>query len=95
MFGDRLKELREDKNLNQDELANMVCLTRSAISSYETNTNVPSLEIAIKLADIFEVSLDYLTCRTDELYNLNTFDQEQKSIILDIIGVIKKHNNKK
>lgn len=95
MFGDRLKELREDKNLNQDELANMVNLTRSAISSYETNTNVPSLEVAIKLADIFEVSLDYLACRTDELYNLNTFDDEQKSIILDIIGVIKKHSNTK
>ncbi|WP_346935288.1 helix-turn-helix transcriptional regulator [Clostridium sp.] len=95
MFGDRLKELREDKNMNQDELASLVCLTRSAISSYETNTNVPSLEIAIKLADVFEVSLDYLTCRTDELYNLNTFDQEQKSIILDIIGVIKKHSNTK
>ena len=95
MFGDRLKELREDKNMNQDELASLVCLTRSAISSYETNTNVPSLEIAIKLADVFEVSLDYLTCRTDELYNLNTFDQEQKSIILDIISVIRKHSNTK
>lgn len=95
MFGDRLKELREDKNMNQDELANMVNLTRSAISSYETNTNVPSLEIAIKLADVFEVSLDYLTCRTDELYNLNTFDEEQKSIILDIISVIKKHSKPK
>jgi len=95
MFGDRLKELREDTNLNQDELADMVSLTRSAISSYETNTNVPSLEIAIKLADVFEVSLDYLTCRTDELYNLNTFDKEQKSIILDIIGVIRKHSNTK
>lgn len=93
MFGDRLKELREDKNMNQDELASLIHLTRSAISSYETNTNVPSLEIAIKLADVFEVSLDYLTCRTDELYNLNTFDEEQKSIILDIIGVIRKHSN--
>lgn len=91
MFGDRLKELREDRNMNQDELASLVNLTRSAISSYETNTNVPSLEIAIKLADVFEVSLDYLTCRTDELYNLNTFDEAQKSIILDIIGVIRKH----
>ena len=95
MFGDRLKELREDKNMNQDELANLVCLTRSAISSYETNTNVPSLDIAIKLADVFEVSLDYLTCRTDELYNLNTFDEEQKSVILDIISVIKKHSKPK
>lgn len=95
MFGDRLKELREDKNLNQDELASMVNLTRSAISSYETNTNAPSLEIAVKLADIFDVSLDYLTCRTDELYNLNTFSKTQKAIILDIITVIKKHDKTK
>lgn len=91
MLGDRLKELREDSGMNQDQLADILGVTRSAISSYETNTNMPSLDMAIKLADIFNVSLDYLSCRTKERTNLNLFDKNNKALILDIIKVIEKY----
>lgn len=91
MLGDRLKELREDSGMNQDQLADILGVTRSAISSYETNTNMPSLEAAIKLADIFNVSLDYLACRTKERHNINLFDKNNKALILDIIKVIEKY----
>lgn len=94
MLGDRLKELREDKGMNQDQLADMLGVTRSAVSSYETNVNMPSLEIATKIADIFNVSLDYLTCRTKEMHNLNIFDKKSKALILDIIKAIDNYENK-
>ncbi|MFR4583893.1 helix-turn-helix domain-containing protein [Clostridium cadaveris] len=91
MIGDRIKELREDANMRQDELAAKLNLTRAAVSLYETNTNTPTLDVSIKICDIFNVSLDYLACRTKEKYNLNTFDKENKEIIIDIIEVFQKH----
>lgn len=94
MLGDRLKELREDKGLNQDQLADMLGITRSAVSSYETNVNLPSLEIAVKIANIFNISLDYLTCRTKEMHNINLFDKKSKTLILDIIKSIEKYERK-
>ncbi|WP_252242915.1 helix-turn-helix transcriptional regulator [Clostridium sp. ZS2] len=81
-FGNRLKELREDNAMKQSELANMLNIARNTISSYESNINEPSLDILVKIADIFNVSLDYLMCRTDEKYNLNLEKFENKDFIL-------------
>lgn len=91
MIGDRIKELREDANMKQDELAAKLNLTRAAVSLYETNTNTPTLDVSIKICDIFNVSLDYLACRTKEKYNLNTFDRIDRKLILEIIEVLQKH----
>lgn len=65
MFCDKLKALREDNDLTQDELAKAINITRSALSNYESNIRVPSYELLIKFADYFDVSLDYLLCRTN------------------------------
>lgn len=94
MLGDRIKELREDKNLKQDDLADLLGITRSAISSYETNTNTPSVEVLIKIADIFSVSLDYLTCRTKEMYNISLLDKNDRTLITDLVKLIDKHYKK-
>ncbi|MBE6889739.1 MAG: helix-turn-helix transcriptional regulator [Ruminococcaceae bacterium] len=63
-FSTILKELREKKNYTQEELGAMLNLTKNAISHYENNANQPSLDTIIKLADIFDVSIDYLLGRT-------------------------------
>lgn len=59
-FGERLKELRLDKKLSQEELAKQVGLTHTAIGLWELNKRVPNLDAVIKLAKFFKVSLDYL-----------------------------------
>lgn len=66
MFCDRLKALREDNDLTQSELAKALHISRETISGYENNNRVPSFDIAIKIADYFDVSLDYLFCRTSK-----------------------------
>lgn len=91
MFGERLKELREDFNLTQDQLAEKIGINRSTISAYENNAISPTLEILVKLADTFNVSIDYLACRTKEIYNLNTFNNKNKQLILEIIKSIEKY----
>ena len=67
MFGNRLKNLREDIDLTQVQLAFRLNITRSALANYETGLREPDYELLIKIADYFEISLDYLLCRTDIL----------------------------
>jgi len=55
-----IRELRIRKNLTQQQLANMVGISKKTISAYETGKAVPSLRVAIKLAKVLDVSLDDL-----------------------------------
>lgn len=59
-FSKRLKGLREESNLERDELANILNLSYSTISKYETGVRTPDDEIKKKIAEYFNVSLDYL-----------------------------------
>lgn len=63
MFSNRLKALREDNDLTQEELAKALHITRSALANYETNLREPDYELLIKIADYFHVTLDYLLDR--------------------------------
>ncbi|MGL4607376.1 MAG: helix-turn-helix domain-containing protein [Eubacteriaceae bacterium] len=59
-FKDRLKKLRKDKELTQQELAEKLNLQSAAISKYETGQTEPGLGTLISLSELFEVSVDYL-----------------------------------
>ena len=61
MFGDILRELRLSKNLTQQQLADSVGLSKSAISMYENGNRVPELEILELFADFFNVDMNRLT----------------------------------
>ena len=60
MIGERLAELRKDTGLNQQDLADKLGLSLSAISSYERSISSPDDDVKIKLAKMFNISLDYL-----------------------------------
>lgn len=64
-FGERLKLLRKEKGLKQSELANILGVTERTIRYYEFNEREPDLSGLNSLADFFEVSIDYLTGRSD------------------------------
>ncbi|WKY49133.1 helix-turn-helix domain-containing protein [Eubacteriaceae bacterium ES3] len=65
-FGTRLKALRISKRLTQESFANLFYLNKSSISKYEKDKNLPENLLLVKIADYFEVSVDYLLCRTDQ-----------------------------
>lgn len=65
MFGNRLKQLRKEKGLSQKELGNLLNLSDRVVGYYEANRHFPDGDVLVKIADIFEVSLDYLLGRTD------------------------------
>lgn len=60
MIGKRIKQLREEQNLNQIELSKKLNISNTTLSQYETGQRVPSDDIKIKMADFFDCSLDYL-----------------------------------
>lgn len=59
-IGDKIIQLRKKRNWSQNDLAGKVGISRVIIGRYEKNDTLPSIEIAKKIADCFEISLDYL-----------------------------------
>ncbi len=59
-FGDKLKALRVERNLTQDELAKILGTSKQVISRYENNLRSPKVDIVSQYADLLGVSVDYL-----------------------------------
>ncbi|MCG8306469.1 MAG: helix-turn-helix domain-containing protein [Cytophagales bacterium] len=79
-IGDRVIELRKAKNWSQTDLANKIEVSRVIIGRYERNEAAPSIEVAKKIADAFDVSLDYLVGEGQNA----TFDKQTLRLIQDI-----------
>ena len=65
-FFEKLRELRKEKNETQAQVADSVGMTMRQYQRYEAGVQKPGLDYLCALADHFEVTLDYLACRTDE-----------------------------
>jgi transcriptional regulator with XRE-family HTH domain len=63
-FGKRLRQLRKEKGLTQAELAKLLSIGESTVSFYESGKRQPDYETLIRLAEVFNVSVDYLLGRT-------------------------------
>lgn len=59
-FGDKLSKLRKEKNLTQEQLAEILGVSRQSVSKWESDTAYPETEKLISLANLFECSTDYL-----------------------------------
>ena len=64
-LSDRLRILREGVKLSQVKMAEVLGVKQSSINRYEQGQSTPSLEMLVKYADYFDVSMDYLSARTD------------------------------
>lgn len=63
MFNKRLREMRMKHNLTQQNMADKLGISLNAYQKYEQAERSPSLDCLVALADILDVSLDYLLCR--------------------------------
>lgn len=70
-FGKRMSETRKQKKMSQDELAKAIGAISVTVGRYERDEVKPSIEVAAKIADVLEVSLDYLAGNTTELLEKN------------------------
>lgn len=65
----RIKQLRINQKISQQELGNILGVTKVSVSCYENGKRVPSLDTLIKIAEYFNTSLDYLVGREKKIYN--------------------------
>lgn len=63
--GERLKKLRKDKGENQQDVADDILVDRTVLSLFEGNKRKPNIEKLIALANHFDVTTDFLLCRSD------------------------------
>ena len=65
-FNDRFKTLRLERNLSQQQVADNTGLTDTTVQNYEYGVRKPTYDAFIAIAELFDVSLDYLAGRTDK-----------------------------
>lgn len=65
-FHQRLRFLRKSNNMKQKELAKLLYMDRTTLSGYETNRRYPNAYMLVRVADIFDVSVDYLLGRCEK-----------------------------
>lgn len=88
IFSDRLRELRLKRNLTQKDFAEKIGVTAAALSAYENNLKNPSVAVAKRIAESFDVSLDWL-CGLTEIENYN----EDIETYADLIRLLVKLSN--
>ncbi len=84
----RIRDLRESKGLRQIDVANATGIDQKTLSNYETGKTNPDSYALIKLADFFNVSIDYIVGRIDD-----TFSNKARVEIYKKIDVIKQELN--
>lgn len=96
IFGEKLKGERKGRGWSQEELAERLFVSRQSVSKWETGQNYPSIEIIIKVSDLFGVTIDELLRSDEELTEKVIKDSKQlahpklKSMfeLLFLIGVV-------
>ncbi len=84
MFGRKLKELRLEKNINQSELSKIIGVSPSTVGMYERDQRFPDKDMLTKIADYFEVSVDYILGRTDK----RNFNIDEKPKLDEVVKTI-------
>lgn len=75
-LGERLTMLRKEKGFLQKDVADYLHLTVATVSNYEKNVRMPNLETLVKLADLYDVSTDYLLHRTSCKNSVRTLGRQ-------------------
>lgn len=79
----RIRILREEKNLSQSKLAEIVQTSQRNIGRWENGENEPSYSQLVKLANFFECSIDYLVGREDDYGNVITGQSTDQTLTKD------------
>lgn len=84
----RIKNLREELNMTQQELADKLEGAKSTVAMYEKGNRKPSLEVLVKLSEIFDCSIDYLLGKTDVRKSIENINNPKKYYMCPVYGRI-------
>lgn len=92
-FGNRIRRLREEKNLKQEQVAVILRVNRKAVSHYENDLREPSFEILIKMAELYHVQTDYLLgIDNSRMIQAAGLTDKEYSMISDLVADIAEKN---
>ncbi len=105
-IGSRIAELRKAANWSQEELAKKIGSSRVMIGNYERNSNTPSIDILLKLAQVFDVSVDFLVGQGKaakfnketlaRIEDMDLLDKQTREILFNVIDTyIQNYKTKK
>jgi transcriptional regulator with XRE-family HTH domain len=98
-FGENVAFIRKKKKLSQNELAQKVGTISVTIGRYERNEIKPSIDIATKIAEVLDVSLDYLVGNTDialeksllkKITDIQKLPADKKNVVMTLIDTFLK-----
>lgn len=91
----RLRQLRLDKHLRQEQVAELIGVTKSAISAYENDLRQPSFDVLLQLANLYRVSTDYLLGRTDtRSLDLSGLTAAEATLVTELVASMSARNKK-
>ena len=85
-LGERIKQLRKENGMTQVDMAQKLGVTKGTVSTWETNSRVPSFETLNQMCDMFQRSLDYLMGRSDDATPPILSDEEQTELALNQVA---------
>lgn len=95
VIGNKLRELREQNKLRQDQVARLVGVERPTVSLWENDLRQPSYQTLVRLANLFGVTTDYLLGRTDDrLLDISGLTPHEASMILQLVASMTEKNKK-
>lgn len=94
-FAIRLKQLRLDKHLRQDQVAALIGVTKSAISAYENDLRQPSYAVLVRVATLYRVSTDYLLgCSNNRTIDISGLTETEAALVTEIVASMTAKNQK-
>lgn len=90
ILDERLKDLLFESKMSAEELSKLINIEQSTIYKWWTNNSIPNLDNLIKLANVFECSIDYLIGKSNEIYKVKSKPLLDFNIQLKLL--IEKHN---
>lgn len=95
LIGKRIKDLRIERGLSQQELGDLLGVTKVSICGYENGTRTPGLDVFCAIADLFETTTDYLLGR--EVTVINEDENEYVGSVskqdIEILTELRRHTN--
>lgn len=91
----RLRQLRLEKHLRQDQVAALIGIDKSTVSAYENDLRQPSCEILVRFASLYRVSVDYLLGRREDMtLDISGLTATEIALVRDLVTSMTIKNQK-
>lgn len=94
-FGERIRRLRMERKLKQEQVAAILQVNRKAVSHYENDIREPSFETLIQLAELYRVSSDYLLgIESGPSIKVSGLTEKEISLVRELVSIMEARNRR-